>query len=82
MVNVLIKIIRTIFLIITISLAGYGLASQNFEYMPFIMLSLGGTMLVAGLMELKRKPKSFWGYMDIAASLFAFFVSIQGFFLN
>ncbi len=78
----MIKIIRVIFSIITIALSGYSLATQNFEFMPFMMFSLGVTMLVTGLTELKRKPKSFWGYMNIAASLFVFFVSIQGFFLN
>ena len=78
----MIKIIRAIFSIITILLAGYSLATQNFKFMPFMMFSLGVTMLVAGLIELKRKPKSFWGYMNIAASLFVFFVSIQSFFLN
>jgi len=80
--NTLIKTIRAIFSIITLALAGYGLATQNFKFMPFMMFSLGVTMLMAGLMELKRKPKSFWGYMNIAASLFVFFVSIQGFLLN
>jgi len=80
--NTLIKTIRVIFSIITLALAGYGLATQNFKFMPFMMFSLGVTMLMAGLMELKRKPKSFWGYMNIAASLFVFFVSIQGFLLN
>jgi len=82
MVNMLLKIIRAIFSVIGIILAVYGLATKNFKFMPFMMFSLGVTMLVAGLMELKRRPKSFWGYMNIAASLFVFFVSIQGFFLN
>jgi len=68
----LINIIRVIFSIITLALAGYGLATQNFKFMPFMMFSLGVTMLMAGLMELKRKPKSFWGYANIAASLFVF----------
>jgi len=80
--NTLIKTIRVIFSIITLALAGYGLVTQNFKFMPFMMFSLGVTMLMAGLMGLKRKPKSFWGYMNIAASLFVFFVSIQGFLLN
>jgi len=82
MVNILLKIIRAISSVIGIVLAGYGLVTQNFKFMPFMMFSLGITMLVAGLIELKRKPKSFWGYMNIAATLFLFFVSIQGFFLN
>jgi len=54
-VNILIKIIRAIFSIITIALAGYGLVTKNFKFMPFMMFSLGVTMLVAGLMELERK---------------------------
>lgn len=78
----LLKIIKAIFSIIGIALAGYSQVTQNFKFVPFMMFSLGVTMLMAGLMELKRKPKSFWGYMNIATSLFVFFVSIQGLFLN
>jgi len=81
-VNILLKIIKAIFSIIGIALAGYGLATKNFEFMPFMMFSLGVTMLMEGLMEHKRKPRSFWAYMYIATSLFGFFVSIQGFLLN
>lgn len=75
--NVLLKIIGTFFSIVSIALAGYSLITQNFEFMPYMMFSAGVTMLVAGLNELQRKPKSSWGYMNIAVSLFMFFVSIM-----
>ena len=43
-----------------------------------ICLILGATMLVVGLIELQKNSKEFWGYFGIVASLFAFYVAIQG----
>ncbi|MFD1039687.1 YczI family protein [Virgibacillus byunsanensis] len=45
---------------------------------PFL---LGLFMLVIGIDEFQKGRKSY-GYMSIAVSLFAFFVSLQAFFLN
>jgi len=76
----LLELIRTFFSIITIALAGHGLITQNFELMSYMMLFLGASMLSSGLIELKKYQKRFLGCIFIAISLFAFFVSIQGFF--
>nr|WP_276517263.1 DUF3953 domain-containing protein [Priestia filamentosa] len=46
------------------------------------MFLLGAMILVTGLLELKRNKKEFWGYVCIIVSLFAVYVSIQGFLLN
>jgi len=63
-------------------LSVFSLITKNFEYIPYLMLSLGATMLVAGLIELQKSSKEFWGYFSIVASLFVFYVAIQGLFLH
>lgn len=78
----MLKILRIILSIITMGLSVFSLITKNFEYIPYLMLSLGATMLVAGLIELQKNSKEFWGYFGIVASLFAFYVAIQGFFLH
>ncbi|MGG0654953.1 DUF3953 domain-containing protein [Rummeliibacillus pycnus] len=76
------KIIRVLLGIIVIAFSSYGLISENFELMPFMMLFLGAFMLATGLVELQKDRKRFEGYMCIIVSLFIFFVSIKGFLLN
>jgi hypothetical protein len=78
----MLKILRIILSIITMGLSVFSLITKNFEYMPYLMLSLGATMLVTGLIELQKNSKEFWGFFGIVASLFAFYVAIQGFFLH
>ena len=78
----MLKILRIILSIITIGLSGFSLITQNFEYTPYLMLSLGATMLVIGLIELQKNRKEFWGYMGIVVPLFVFYVAIKGFFLH
>ncbi|MGG0287580.1 DUF3953 domain-containing protein [Peribacillus butanolivorans] len=78
----LLKILRIVFSIIVLFLSGYGLITENFELSSFMIFFLGGLMLVTGLAELQKDRKRFWGYMSIIVSLYAFFVSIQGFLLN
>ncbi|UOR13984.1 DUF3953 domain-containing protein [Halobacillus amylolyticus] len=46
------------------------------------MLCLGALVLVIGVAELQKGPKQLWGYINIIASVFVFFVSIQWFLLN
>ena len=76
------KITRFILALIVIALSSYSLISNNFESMPFMMLFLGAFMLVSGLSELQKDRKRFEGYMFIVVSIFIFFVSIQGFFVE
>lgn len=78
----MLKILRIIFSVIVITLAGYSLITKNFEFMSYLMLFLGAFMLVTGLVELQKDRKRFEGYMFIIVSLFIFFVSIQGLLLN
>ncbi|UUZ86580.1 DUF3953 domain-containing protein [Paenibacillus sp. P26] len=50
--------------------------------MPFLLLFLGLFMLVSGVSQLQGNGKRVWGYASIAASLFIFYASIQGFMLK
>lgn len=76
------KIFRVALSVVGVVLAGFMLVTQNFEFMPYLMLALGISTLITGIVELQNDKKAFWGYMCIIVSLFLFFVSIQGFLLN
>ncbi|WP_242486838.1 DUF3953 domain-containing protein [Peribacillus sp. TH16] len=65
--------VRIILTIVVIVLSGYSLITQTYELMPYYMLFLGALTLVTGLAELQKDRKGFWGYMNIAISLFIFF---------
>ncbi|MBK5443479.1 MULTISPECIES: DUF3953 domain-containing protein [unclassified Peribacillus] len=78
----MLKILRIVFSIIVLTLSGYGLITGNFKLSSYMIFFLGALMLVTGLAELQKDRKRFWGYMSIIVSLYAFFVSIQGFLLN
>ncbi|WP_242486170.1 DUF3953 domain-containing protein [Peribacillus sp. TH24] len=65
--------VRIILTIVVIVLSGYSLITQTYELMPYYMLFLGALTLVTGLAELLKDRKGFWGYMNIAISLFIFF---------
>ena len=78
----MLKALRIILAIVTMGLSSYCIITQNFEFIPYLMFLLGATLLVTGLIELKKDRKEFGGYMCIIASLFTFFVSIEGFLLN
>ncbi|MGG0287099.1 hypothetical protein ABEY41_18635 [Peribacillus butanolivorans] len=67
------KMVRIILTIVVIVLSGYSLITQTFELFPYYMFFLGAFMLVTGLAELLKDRKGFWGYMNIAISLFIFF---------
>ncbi|MFF5397313.1 DUF3953 domain-containing protein [Peribacillus butanolivorans] len=74
--------VRIILTIVVIVLSGYSLITQTFELLPYYMFFLGALTVVTGLAELQKDRKGFWGYMNIAISLFIFFASIQAFLWN
>ncbi|RAS74481.1 DUF3953 domain-containing protein [Priestia endophytica] len=78
----MLKRLRIFLSVIVLILSVYSLITQNFELMPYSMFLLGTMILVTGLLELKRDKKEFWGYVYIIVSLFAVYVSVQGFLLN
>ncbi|SFE00135.1 Protein of unknown function [Lentibacillus persicus] len=78
----MLKTLRIVFAIITLVLAGYGLATGNSGVVsPYMMLFMGAMLLVMGISEIKNERKQI-GFMSIIVSLFVFYVSIQGFLLN
>ncbi len=46
------------------------------ELLPYSLFLVGVLTLVLGLIELKKDKKSFWGFINIGASAFVFFVVI------
>lgn len=59
-----------------VTLGSYSLITRTFDLLPYSLLSLGFLSLVVGLNELKKDKKTFWGYINIGASAFVFFVVI------
>ncbi|MEW5551341.1 DUF3953 domain-containing protein [Peribacillus frigoritolerans] len=74
--------VRIILTIVVIVLSGYSLITQTLELMPYYMFFLGALILVTELAEIQKDRKGFWGYINIAISLFVFFASIQAFLMN
>ena len=68
--------------VIVVVFAAYVLLNQNFTLLPYVTLTLGIFMLVAGFEKIQKDRKEFWGYMFVLISLFIFFVSAQGFIVN
>lgn len=74
----MLKIVRLISSLIGIALASYGLITKNFEFMPYMMLFLGVSILVIGFLELQAKRKTS-AIISILASAFILFVAIYTF---
>lgn len=73
-------ILRVIFSTVTIAVGLYGLITDNFEYQPVMMLSMGLTIFVMGLDEFKQNKKR-KGWLLMIFFAFILFVSIQSFIL-
>ena len=78
----MLKTLKIILSIIAMGLSVFSIITNNSEYIPYLMLSLGATMLVAGFIELQKNSKGFGGYFSIVASLFVVYVAIQVLFLH
>ncbi|WP_342543777.1 YczI family protein [Paenisporosarcina sp. FSL H8-0542] len=74
-------ILRILFSIITLALAGYGLITRNFEFQAYLILFLGLSMLVTGIQEFQQNKK-LTGWLLIVVFAFSLFVSIQSFILH
>jgi len=72
----LLKILQIIFSIITVVFAGFLLYTKDFQFLVYMSLFSGLTMLVVGLQEFKRNKK-ITGWMGIGAFAFSAFVAIQ-----
>ncbi|WP_077622951.1 DUF3953 domain-containing protein [Sediminibacillus massiliensis] len=77
----MLKIINLVLSIVVIALSGYSLFTQSFEIMPYMMSALGALVFTAGLREMRKNNKGFWGYACVAVSLFVFYTAVQGFLI-
>lgn len=80
------ELAKNVFSAITIVLAGYILFTDRLGLMPYMMLFLGCSILMTGLVELRKHRQGlqknnhrFWGYMNIAVSIFIFSAALEGF---
>ncbi|MGY0695045.1 DUF3953 domain-containing protein [Virgibacillus sp. FSP13] len=71
----MLKVIKIILGIAVIILSGYSLITQDFTFIPYMVLFLGLFMIVTGISEFQRKQK-FNALITIPASLFILFVFI------
>ncbi|QDP99767.1 DUF3953 domain-containing protein [Lysinibacillus fusiformis] len=77
----MLKFLQIILSITVISLAGYGLITEDFKFQPYMMLFLGLMMLVMGLREFQKGQKgNCW--LSIVVFIFILFVSIKSFLLK
>lgn len=74
----MLTILRILFSILAISLAGYGLITKDYEYQAYMTLFLGLTMLIMGIQEIQQKRKK-TGWFLIIVFAFSLYVAIQGF---
>ncbi|WP_186673750.1 DUF3953 domain-containing protein [Sporosarcina sp. BP05] len=74
----MLKISRVILSVIVIALAGYGLITKNFEFMPYMMFFLGAFILVMGVLELQAKRMTN-AIISFLGSAFILFVAIYTF---
>lgn len=77
----LLTILQILFSVLTLGLAIFGILTENFEYQNFMLLSMGLTILVMGIRELRKEKKAF-AYFIILAAAFMLYVSIESFLLN
>lgn len=77
----MLKILRIVLSIIVVILAGYALITENYIVMPYMMFFMGAMLVVTGIAEIKAERKQM-GIISIIASIFIFYVSVQGLFIN
>ena len=73
--------LRIYFSVVVVALSVYILLTKDFHLMTYNMFLLSVFLLIMGIYELKNERK-LYGYMNVAASLFGFFVSFQAYILN
>lgn len=76
--DLLLGILRILFSVITLALAGYGLITKNFEFGSYMILFLGLSMLVLGIQEIQQNKK-LTGWFSIITFAFSLYVSITSF---
>ncbi|WP_313237300.1 DUF3953 domain-containing protein [Sporosarcina ureae] len=77
----MLRILQFIFVAVGIFFAAYGLITEDFQFQSYMMLSLGLMFLVMSIQEFKEGRKVY-GWIFLPTSLFALFVTVQGFLLS
>jgi len=77
----LLRFLQIILSISAISIAGYGLITEDFTFQPLMMLFLGLSLLVMGLREFQKGQKGY-GWLSIVVFIFILFVVIKSFLLK
>lgn len=76
----MLTMLRLVFALITMVLAGFGLITKNFDYQAYAFLFLGLMSLVIGIQEIQKKRKMM-GWFSIIAFVFILYVAIQSFII-
>ncbi|TMU87237.1 DUF3953 domain-containing protein [Bacillus sp. BHET2] len=74
----MLKILRIIFSIGSLSFAIYGLITGDFKFNYIMILFLGITMLLMGLEEFHKERKGY-GWLFVAVFLLTIYTSVQGY---
>ncbi|MCQ6277535.1 YczI family protein [Bacillus sp. V3B] len=69
----MLKISRVILAVIVITMAGYGLLTENHWLQPYMLFFLGLMMLVMGLEEF-QKGRKVYGYLSLFVFMFLLIV--------
>jgi hypothetical protein len=79
--GILLKILRYVLSIVTLSFAIFGLITNNFQFNHIMIFLLGLTMLVMGIEEIQKERKAN-GLLLVGVFFLSLFVSIKGFLLS
>ncbi len=77
----MLKILKYIFGVITVLLAGYGLLTKNFQFAPWMLVAMSGFTLVMGISKFKEDQRG-TGLNLMFASAFGFVVVLVILFLE
>ncbi|MGG2027877.1 DUF3953 domain-containing protein [Gottfriedia sp. S16(2024)] len=77
----MLKILKSVFGLLSIGIAVYALITGRFVIMPYMIFLLGAMFVVIGITEFQLKRKG-TAYSNFIVSLFLFSASIKGFLLN
>ena len=68
--------------IIVMSIGIYGKATENYSFLPFMLIILSAMFLIIGLREYKRTRSLWSGIFFLCVSLFIFFSEVEGIMIN
>ncbi len=78
----ILKRIRIGLAVVTFSIIAYVKITEDYAAMSYMMLFLGGLMLVMGIEYFKKDSTPYLGYFLLVAALFNFYVSIKSYLIG